>query len=103
MGSPSPRQTLTAAAEHLSTLGHPHAAAAVDAYRDLLHPAPPVKHRWNWIQSIPLIKRCVKCGLSEEWRPLIEGGPIVSLWVHRDGTIEQLSKVPLPKCVGAES
>lgn len=105
----TPRQALTDAAEHLRAELGDTPANALLGYRDQHHPlaSGPAKHSWGLVpfgeqRRVPnrTVERvCRRCGLSDEYRPLTEGGRWVGVWHHADGRVEQRSKTKTPPCL----
>ena len=106
----SPRQALTAAADHLrAELGDTPANALI-AWRDQHHPPGPVRHSWQHATPSDrnehgghIERVCRRCGLVDEYRPLIGSDTWAHTWSHPDGLVQQRSKTPTPPCIEADT
>jgi len=104
MTQPHVRQTLTELAAHLREVYGRDAAAVVELWRDRNFPESPMPsyHRWSRVNSMIdrrwTNRRCERCGLVEDFGPVVEGGKNVGRYVSTDGQVTQRKHHLVPPC-----
>jgi hypothetical protein len=79
-------------------------ADAIELWRDRNFPEapPPFYHRWFQVNKLIegrwTDRRCDRCGLVQDFGPLVEGGRHVARYVSVNGQVTQKKHHPVPSC-----
>ena len=104
MSHASVRAALTECAAYIGREWDTEAAAAMAVWRDRNFPEAPAPsyHRWARVNAIGerlwTDRRCEKCGLIEDFGPVVPGGRHVARYVAADGSVTQKKHNPVPPC-----
>jgi hypothetical protein len=102
--SKTTRDALTECASFLRREFGLDAADVVERWRDRNFPEapPPSYHRWKWVNSMVdrhwTNRRCERCGLVEDFGPVVPDGRHVARYVAVDGAVTQKKHNPVPPC-----
>ncbi|KPC76777.1 hypothetical protein ADL26_04945 [Thermoactinomyces vulgaris] len=102
--SKTARDALTECAGFLRREFGLDAADVVERWRDRNFPeAPePAYHHWKRVDALVdriwTDRRCQKCGLIEDFGPVVPGGRHVARYVAVDGSVTQKKHNPVPPC-----